>query len=94
MNMSRRRLTAEEKIESAKRRKEKQAERYQKNRDAIRTSQKKYAETKNRGSQCLTREETIAEQTALQSERVKINPVQLSRLSGPKLVEAVKEMLK
>lgn len=42
----------------------------------------------------FTREENIAEQIALQSKRVTLNPVQLSRLSGLKLVEAVNEMLK
>jgi hypothetical protein len=92
--MSRRRLTAEEKIESAKRRKEKQAKYYQDKKVSIHKYQKEYAKTKKRDTQCLTREETIAEQTALQSKRVILNPVQLSRLSGPKLVEAVKEMLK
>lgn len=92
--MTRRRLTAEEKIESAKQRKKKQAKYYQEKKVTIRKAQEEYAETKNRGSQCLTRAENIAEQTALESEPVKIKPVQLSRLSGQKLVEAVNEMLK
>lgn len=92
--MTRRRLTAEEKIEGARRRKEKQAKYYKDKKPSIRKAQKEYSRKKNRDIQCLTREETIAEQIALQSRPVILNPVQLSRLSGPKLVEAVNEMLK